>query len=293
MPSRQPFTSLCQATARPRHTGRADLHTHTTASDGVYTPAQVVDLAHRCALAAVAITDHDTLAAIEPARRAAAGTGVEVISGVEISAEYHGLELHLLAYFVDPLDAPLNAALALLREHRVTRFLEMARRLQSCGVPLDEAETQQAAHRGSVGRPHLAELIVKAKRAGSVRDAFLRYLGDQGSVAVPKRRLDVKEAIALVRGAGGVSSWAHPPPTCDRAALEELRGWGLTAVEVEYPGLRSGRQRELRGWARELGLAITGGSDCHGPGDHRRTVGSSTIGDEELLVLRKRAGVKG
>src|SRR5262245_23699542 len=136
MPARQPFTQLCQAAARPRSLGRADLHLHTTASDGTYTPAQIVDLAGRSGLAAVAITDHDTLDGIAPARRAA-GSRVEVIAGVEITAEHGGREIHLLAFFVRADNAALNAALGRLRAHRRDRFWDMVNRLRACGVRLD------------------------------------------------------------------------------------------------------------------------------------------------------------
>src|SRR5688572_13505927 len=134
MPSRQPFTALCRATSRPPALDRADLHVHTTASDGTYTPAQVVALARRAGLAAVAITDHDTLDGVGPARAAAAGTGLEVIAGVEITAEHRGRELHLLGYFVSTEDGPLVRALARLRRLRRERFLAVLDRLRGCGV---------------------------------------------------------------------------------------------------------------------------------------------------------------
>src|SRR5438477_10616426 len=116
MPARQPFTALCQFAARGRRGGRADLHTHTTHSDGLYTPAQVVELARRSGLAAVAVTDHDALGGVAVAREAAANAGVEVVAGVEITAEYRGRELHLLGYFFRPDDGPLNVALEKLRQ---------------------------------------------------------------------------------------------------------------------------------------------------------------------------------
>src|SRR5947209_3426979 len=134
MPARQPFTRLCQAAARGRCQDRADLHVHTTSSDGGYTPAEVVDLAIRSGLAGVAVTDHDTLDGIPAARAAAAGAPVEVIAGVEITAEYDGRELHLLGYFLRLDDAPLLSALARLRAHRAGRFWDMAERLRRCGL---------------------------------------------------------------------------------------------------------------------------------------------------------------
>jgi predicted metal-dependent phosphoesterase TrpH len=287
MPARQPFTTLCQLAARSRSTGRADLHMHTTHSDGTYTPAQVLDLARRSGLAAVAVTDHDTLDGVAPTQQAAAGTGVEVVPAVEISTAYRGRELHLLAYFVRLDDERLQAALRRLRDDRAERFWEMVERLRGCGVSLDAGRLRDEAGSGALGRRHLAEFLVQAGRAGSVREAFNRYLSDGGRVAVPKVRLDVAEALELVRGAGGVASWAHPSYDCDRQSLQELRGLGLGAVEVEYPATRTARRQELRRLARELDLAVSGGSDCHGPDQLRRSVGACSISGEELEALRQ------
>jgi predicted metal-dependent phosphoesterase TrpH len=288
MPARQPFTSLCQVLRRPRTSGRADLHVHTTHSDGTYTPEQVVELARRTGLAAVAITDHDTLSGIAPARSAAASSVLQVIAGVEITAEFLGRELHLLGYFVDLDDEPLDSALARLRAHRVTRFWDMVERLRGCGVSFEDEELKVRASNGAVGRRHLAELLIKNRRAGSMREAFTRYLGDRGQVAVPKLRLPVEEAIALVRGAGGVAAWAHPSYDCTRETLTRLRAVGLRAVEANYPGFRQTRIRELRDLAADLGLAVTAGSDCHGPGHPSRAVGACTLTAEEFAALSQR-----
>lgn len=293
MEARQPFTALCQAAARSRVSGRADLHIHTRHSDGQYTPAEVVDLARRSGLAAIAITDHDTLAGVQPAREAARGLALEIVTGVEISAEYRGRELHLLGYFVDLEDTPLHDALARLRKDRADRFWEMAARLRRSGVTVDDGELRAFAGTGTLGRRNLAEFLVQTRRAGSVREAFARYLGDRGRVTVPKTRLPVAQAIACVRGAGGVAAWAHPSYDCTRETLGELRQLGLGAVEVEYPAGRISRSRELRGLATELGLATTGGSDCHGPGHPRRAVGMYSVTGDELDRLRQlSSGVK-
>ncbi len=285
MPRRQPFTTLCQLAARGPRAGRADLHVHTTASDGTYTPAQVVDLARHVGLAALAVTDHDTLAAVPAARACAAGSGVEIVPGVEITAEHAGRELHLLAYFV-ALDHPgLNAALDAIRADRVRRFAEMIERLRARGVSVEDRSAAGTARPDAVGRRHLAELLVRAGRAATVRDAFRRYLHDRSDVVVPKKRLPAGEALALVRQAGGVAAWAHPAYDDTQECLAELRGLGLRAVEVEYPDVRVGRVRELRAWAEALGLAVTGGSDCHGPGP--RSVGARTVSAAELDRLRQ------
>jgi predicted metal-dependent phosphoesterase TrpH len=287
MPARQPFTALCQAAARPATSGRADLHVHTTHSDGAYTPAQVVELARRSGLAAVAITDHDTLAGV-PEARAHASSHVEIIAGVEITAEYRARELHLLGYFVRVEDPPLTAALARLRAHRDKRFWDMVERLRTEGVSLDAEDLRRHLGTGVLGRRNLAVLLAGAGRVGSVREAFLRYLSDDGRVTLPKVRLPVEEAIALVRGAGGVAAWAHPSYDCNRESLSELSRLGLAAIEADYPAHRSGRGRELRALAATFGLAVTGGSDCHGPDQPRRAIGACGVSANELAILRSK-----
>jgi 3',5'-nucleoside bisphosphate phosphatase len=284
MPARQPFTALCQLAARGRFHGRADLHVHTTHSDGNYTPAQVVELARRAGLAAVAVTDHDAVGGVAVARAAAEGSGVEIVAGVEITAEFHGRELHLLGYFFRTDDGPLTTALDRVCRGRVERFQEMIERLRACGASLDLRDVPPPAAPEALGRRHLAEMLVKQGMAGSVREAFARWLHDGGRAAAPKLRLPVGEAVALVRGAGGVAAYAHPPYDCTVEALTELRDMGLNAVEVEHPAIRAARGRELRAWAKRLGMAVSAGSDCHGPGKH--AIGACTVSTEELELLR-------
>ncbi len=280
MPAKQPFTLLCQQLARGAKIGRADLHLHTTASDGAYTPVEVVDLARRCGLSAIAITDHDTFAGVAVAQ-AVACTSLEVITGVEITCDYHGRELHLIGYFVDPEYQPLVQALNRIRKGRVNRFTDMVERLRQQGVTVrvDGLVSQ------SLGRRHLAELLVQQGRAGSVREAFQRWLRDGASCCVPKLRLDVQRAIQLVREAGGVAVWAHPTyHSQTRQELRELASWGLGGVEVEYPDTVRAQRQRMTELACEFGLAISGGSDCHGPG--KRAIGCATISDEQLARLR-------
>jgi 3',5'-nucleoside bisphosphate phosphatase len=289
MPARAPFTRLCQALAGGVPRGRADLHLHSTASDGRYTPAQLVDLARRTGLSALAVTDHDTLQGITPAR-AAAAEGLEVVSGVEISASWIDREVHLLGFFFDHCDTRLNEALDRLRVDREDRYREMVARLKGCGAAVDDED--RPAPGTAWGRRHLAGALVRAGQVGTLREAFNRYLDEGRPAFVEKALVPLPEAVRLVRGAGGVTSYAHPGNELDRAAIVSLRDVGLQAVEVEYPGFRASRTAELRRWAGELGMAVTGGSDCHGPDEPRRAVGARTISDEELEVLRGLAAGK-
>jgi 3',5'-nucleoside bisphosphate phosphatase len=286
MPANQPFTRLCQQLARPATTGRADLHLHTTHSDGDYSPAEVVDLARRSGLSAIAITDHDTTCGVTAARTAA-GSGVEVIAGVEVTAEHDGREVHLLGYFIRCDDPALGAALAGLRTHRRQRFFGMVERLRGEGVSVDEGAAVAAAASPAPGRRTLATLLHTTGRVGSVREAFARWLADGRPADVPKARLPLTEAIGLVRGAGGVSSLAHPSAALTLPQLTALRELGLQAVEADYPSHKSARAKELRQWASGLGMAVTGGSDCHGPDG--TAVGANGVSADELTALRQLA----
>jgi predicted metal-dependent phosphoesterase TrpH len=151
-----------------------------------------------------------------------------------------------------------------------------------------ESEAAVAGN-ASLGRRHVAQLLIRARKARSIREAFARYLGDGGRATVPKARLPAAEAIALVRGAGGVAALAHPPYDCSGAVVTELGHAGLQALEVEYPGFRAAWTRQLRTWAADLGLGVTGGSDCHGPG-RQRPLGARTVTAAELYALREMAG---
>jgi predicted metal-dependent phosphoesterase TrpH len=285
MPSRQPFTALCQSLRYNRPPGWFDLHIHTTHSDGLYTPAQVLELARRSGLAGIAITDHDTLAGVEEAMRLA--PSLEIIPGVEITAEHEGRELHLLGYFVRLDNEDLLAALQRLRSARRSRFAAMVEKLKGIGVAIDP-ETLPDDGNEALGRRHLANLLVQTNRVGSVREAFTRYLGDSGRVAVAKTRLPVADAIACVHAAGGVAAWAHPSYDSLQNSLGDLAALGLDAVEADYPTRRPSQVKAVRELAATFGLAVTGGSDCHGPDPVRSAVGARGVNRQEIDALRQR-----
>jgi predicted metal-dependent phosphoesterase TrpH len=293
VPRRDPFTRLCGRLAELARPRRADLHAHTTASDGEYTPGQVVALARQAGLCAVAVTDHDTLAGV-PEALAAAGEAVEVVPGVEISTSFAGRELHLLGYFVRADHPELNAALAALCASRRERFRDFVARLRERGLPLPEDRARLVEEATvSPGRRHVAGLLVACGHARARTEAFHRFVNPLARSVRPKALVPLEEAIRLVHAAGGVASLAHPPPDLADNALAELRGLGLDALEVVYPWGRSSTAARLREVAARFGFAASGGSDCHGPEPAHRRVGSHAITSDELAGLRGRAARAG
>lgn len=286
MPRREPFTALCQQLASLRAARRADLHAHTTASDGEYTPSQLVALARQANLAAVAVTDHDTLAAL-PEALAAAHQTVEVVPGVEVTAEFDGREVHLLGYFVRTDHAELNATLDRLCARRRERFHNYLQMLAA--IPDDRAKLVEETT-ASLGRRHVAGLLLACGIARTRNEAFHRFVGPLTGKVLPKERVPVADAVALVHAAGGAASLAHPPADLTDDAFRRLRGCGLDAVEVEYPWGRSSPAGRLREVAERFGFLVTGGSDCHGPEPAHRRVGSHGVTTEQLARLRDRAG---
>jgi predicted metal-dependent phosphoesterase TrpH len=265
-----------------------DLHVHTVASDGEYTPSQIVAYARQAGLSALAVTDHDTLASVAEAHDAAGGD-LEVVSGVEITATFAGREVHLLGYFVRLDDPKLNTALARLRERRRERFRDYANKLADVGHPLPADRlnlTEQST--ASLGRRHLASLLIACRIANNRAEAFQRFLTPLRERVIPKLLLPVEDAIALVHAAGGVTSLAHPHPDMTEIDYRALANVGLDAMEVEYPWGRRSRAAALREMARRTGLAVSGGSDSHGPDPIHRRIGSHGISPAELEILRDR-----
>jgi predicted metal-dependent phosphoesterase TrpH len=240
----------------------------------------------------VAITDHDTLDGVGPALDAARDLpepAVEVVPAVEITTDFDGRELHLLAYFGRLDHRELNAALARLRDGRRDRFHDYLAQLAERGfaIPADRAQLVEEGS-PSLGRRHVAGLLVACGFASSLNEAFYRLLGPLRRSVMAKDRLAMGEAIGLVHAAGGVASLAHPPLDLADEQFAALREMGLDAVEAEYAWRRPAPAIRLREIAAKLGLALTGGSDCHGPDPAHRRIGSYGIGLEELERLRGR-----
>ncbi|MGW4727399.1 PHP domain-containing protein [Streptomyces sp. S1] len=248
---------------------RIDLHTHSTASDGTDSPAELVRNAAAAGLDVVALTDHDTTRGHAEAI-AALPEGLTLVTGAELSCRVDGIGLHLLAYLFDPEEPALLAERELVRDDRVPRARAMVGKLRDLGVPVTWEQVARIAGDGSVGRPHVAEALVELGVVPDVSGAFTpEWLADGGRAHVGKHELDPVEAIRLVKAAGGVTVFAHPlavkrGQVLPEAAIARLAEAGLDGIEVDHMDHDEATRARLRGLAKELGLLTTGSSDYHG-----------------------------
>ena len=246
---------------------KADLHLHSTASDGTCAPDELVRRAHAMGLTCLALTDHDSAEGIEPAVREAERLHMAFIPGVELSCGA-SKEIHILGYGIDPRCPSFTAFCERRRREREERAAQMVEQLAQAGKPVALSRVRELA-RGVIARPHVARALVEAGHASSVSDAFDRFLTPGRCGYVPKREVRVAEAVEVIRGAGGVAVLAHPMELkLGDAALtslvEEWSAQGLAGIEVYHPSAVNNRTPFLLSLARRLDLLVTGGSDYHG-----------------------------
>ncbi|POX44589.1 phosphatase [Streptomyces sp. Ru71] len=272
---------------------RIDLHCHSTASDGTDTPAELVRNAAAAGLDVVALTDHDTTRGYGEAI-AALPEGLTLVTGAELSCRLDGVSMHMLAYLFDPEEPALLAERELVRDDRVPRAKGMVAKLNALGVPVTWEQVARIAGDGSVGRPHVATALVELGVVPTVSDAFTaEWLADGGRAYVEKHETDPFEAIRLVKGAGGVTVFAHPAAskrgrTVPESAIAEMAAAGLDGIEVDHMDHDEDTRARLRGLAKDLGLLVTGSSDYHGS---RKTVelGAYTTDPEVYGEITRRA----
>lgn len=244
-----------------------DLHTHSTFSDGTFTPLQLVKYAEEKGLKAFALTDHDTTEGIKEAK--SIETNVEVISGVEISTRYDKKEIHIVGLYVNENDADLNKQLKYYREKRVTRKFEILEKLNSLGVDITIDDVKESCTGDVISRAHIAKALVSKGFVGSYTEAFDRYLGDNKCAYVPRETLNYEESMELITKAGGVPVLAHPllykmSDTNLENMMVKLRQKGLKAVEVYYSTHSNSDTQHVMAMANRVGLIYSGGSDFHG-----------------------------
>jgi predicted metal-dependent phosphoesterase TrpH len=253
-----------------------DLHTHSTASDGILSPADVVAAARAVNLAAIALTDHDTLEGVPEARAAGERLGVRVIAGVELSAHEGDRELHVLGLHLTHVSA-LEDRLVALRATRRARAAQIVDKLRALGIPIDLDAVWREAGAGAVGRPHVARVLITNGWAKDHRDAFDRLIGSGRPAYVPKQRLPLPEAVTMVREAAGLAIVAHPGPDGSRARLETFKRIGFDGVEVRHPSHTAEDIARLGTLTEYLGMVPSGGSDWHGASEGPRTLGNMRV----------------
>jgi hypothetical protein len=257
-----------------------DLHLHTTASDGRSSPAELVRAAARAGIRVLAVTDHDTTAGLDLARREADVLGLALVAGIEITAVDEGRDIHVLGYFFDAGDPALARFLASQRDDRRRRLVEMVGRLDRLGVPIDAAPILDAA-RGpggrALGRPLLARALVEAGHVGTVSDAFDRYLGAGRPAFVARTGAPPADVVRIVAEAGGLASIAHPGKIGDDDLVGRLLDEGMPAIEVFHPDHSEADVARYAALARSRARPVTGGSDYHGP-DSGRESGLGRVG---------------
>ena len=273
---------------------RADLHVHSSASDGTDPPAEVMRRAARAGLDVVALTDHDTVAGHAEAR-AAGRARLTLLPGMELSCRLDGRSVHMLAYLFDPDQPELAAELARIRDDRVLRARAMVDRLADLGVDVSWEQVAAIAGQAVVGRPHIARAMADSGAIASPREAFTRdWIADGGRAYVGRYALDPVRAIGLVRAAGGVAVLAHPRAGRDTRVTDEqitgLAAAGLAGLEVFHPDQSAAERARLLALARDLGLVATGGSDDHGSLTGYR-LGCETIRRGSLSLVSLLPGV--
>ena len=246
-----------------------DLHTHTTASDGTDAPRDLIRRAASLKLAAVAVTDHDTVSGLDEAEAAGREYGVEIIRGCELGVQEQYGEIHLLGLWLPRHSAPLDAELARLRGHREERNLKILDRLRSIGINIGYQEVLDEAGGESVGRPHIARVLQKRGIVSNFAQAFELYLGYYGAAYVPRTLLTPEEGVSLMADLGAVVSFAHPmlircPPSWFDEIIPRLKEAGLGAIEAYHSEHSAADERACVGLAQRHGLLLTGGSDYHG-----------------------------
>lgn len=272
----------------------ADLHVHTNISDSTFSPEKVVEYAKLEGLDAIAITDHDTCDAITPAIVLAKDINLEIIPGVELTAEVDDDEIHILGYFIDWQDDSFTQKLKELCRVREERAKEILKRLAEQGIDLKYEDLIELAGpaTGSVGRLHIANLLYKKGKVACIREAFKKYIGNDCPAYVKKFKLSPKEAVDMIKSVGGVAVLAHPKTINTEArplkdTIKALAEDGIQGIEVYHSDHNAKDSREFKEMADELGLLITGGSDCHGLGKKEVMLGKIKVPYELVEKLRQ------
>ncbi len=265
----------------------ADLHIHTTASDGTFSPRRVVREAAKRGIHTIAITDHDTVQGIPEAIQAGKDMNVEVIPGVELATDERGVEVHILGLFIDWENKTLQDTLKNLSVQRISRMKKMICRLAQFGMNIEFEEVLELAKGGIIGRLHLAQIMKRKGYATSIAEAFNKHIGDRKACYVSRYKLSPEETISLIYHVGGISILAHPMLLHREDIIKDLPKKGLDGMEVFYHHQAKETTEHYEKMAKDYGLLVTGGSDCHGDGKDQVLIGSVKIPYEYVERLKE------
>ena len=254
----------------------ADLHLHTLFSDGTSLPAELIEEAKKEGLSCISIVDHDTILGIEPALEYACEKDIEVLPGIELTAEYNDQEIHILGYLIDYKDRSFRKKLEILKQNRIERIYKITNKLKGMGLALAADKVFALANHGTVGRMHVARAMVDEGMVDSPAEAFKRFIGDKRPAYVCGFRFTPAEAIGLIRRVAGVAVLAHPYSVKDEVTTRLIE-LGLDGLEVYYPEHNQATTSLYLDIARKYNLLITGGSDYHGMAKPEVKIGSAKI----------------
>ncbi len=264
---------------------KADLHVHTYYSDGTFSPGDVVKGAERAGLAGIAVCDHDCTDAIEVCQEAAKGNGVEIIPGVEMTAEMGDTEVHILGYFIDKDAGPLVDLLKNLKESRIKRIYKMIDKLKEHNLNISPEAVFSLSTRGTTGRLHLAAALYNNKLVSSMKQAFTKYLGDGAPCYVARFNVSPSEAIDVILKSGGVPVYAHPKVMGRDDFIPGFLKAGLRGLEAYHADHNKNASQHYLNIAQKYGLVVTGGSDSHG--SYKGQIGSTTVPYSIVEDLRR------
>ncbi|KPL01125.1 MAG: hypothetical protein AMJ91_01590 [candidate division Zixibacteria bacterium SM23_73_3] len=266
---------------------RIDLHIHTTASDGLLTPVEVVEIAKKEGLSVISITDHDTIDGYQAAKKRAEELGIELIPGVELSISHRGEDFHLLGYLIDYENPEFVKKINSFQEERRVRGEKMVEKLNELGIDLSMETVKNIAGKGAVGRPHLADALLKEEFVHTYEEAFARYLGYHAQAYVPKRFLTPQEGVDLIHLVRGVAVLAHPGTCRSQHAIYDFLQLGLDGIEAYHHKHDRETAQQYKNLAKKLGLIYTGGSDCHGRRGGKILIGTVNVPYRCLEMLKK------
>ena len=265
-----------------------DLHVHSTFSDGLLTPEQIINLAHRRDLKAISITDHDEILGYDAAHTLGKTLGLQVIPGIEVSTLFHATDVHILGYFLDPHNPAIRSYIQIFKQRRVERASEIVQRLGKIGIHIPFELVRMKARNGSMGRPHIADVLVEEGIVFSFQEAFQKYLGDDKPAYVPKVKIEPQDALQMIHNASGLAFVAHPCVGISDTLILQLIDLGLDGIETMHPKHSLADIQHYQELCRRHDLLESGGSDCHGARQGEAMLGCGMVPHVFLQRMQER-----